>query len=186
MTFLIIIAILIFLAVVVIGIFNRFVKNKNTVKDAWSNIDVALKRRYDLIPNLVETVKGYAAHEKETLEAVIQARNAAIAVPPDDINKQIQAENQLQKTLRSIFALSEAYPDLKANTNFLQLQDKLNEIEENLERARRYYNGTVRENNTYGESFPGVLFAGAFGYQHFDYFEAEPESRENVKVDFSS
>lgn len=184
-TILIIVGLLILVGVILVGIFNRFVKNKNTVKDGWSNIDVALKRRYDLIPNLVETVKGYASHEKETLEAVIQARNVAMAVPSDDINKQIQAENQLQKTLRSIFALSEAYPDLKANTNFLQLQDKLNEIEENLERARRYYNGTVRENNTYGESFPGVLFAGMFSYQHFDYFEAETESRENVKVSFS-
>lgn len=183
--FLISIGILVFIGVLIVGIFNSFVKNKNTVKDAWSNIDVALKRRYDLIPNLVETVKGYASHEKGTLEAVIQARNAAMAVPSDDINKQIEAENQLQKTLRSIFALSEAYPDLKANTNFLQLQDKLNEIEENLERARRYYNGTVRENNTYGESFPGVIFAGMFSYQHFDYFEAEQESRENVKVSFS-
>ena len=154
------------------------------VKDAWSNIDVALKRRYDLIPNLVETVKGYAAHEKTTLERVIQARNAAIAVPSDDINAQIKAENQLQQTLRSIFALGEAYPDLKANTNFLDLQQKLNEIEENLERSRRYYNGTVRENNTYGESLPGVLFAGMFGYQHFDYFEVDETSRENVRVSF--
>lgn len=183
-TLFIIFGFVLLIGVLMVGIFNRFVKNKNTVKDGWSNIDVALKRRYDLIPNLVETVKGYASHEKETLEAVIQARNAAMAVPSDDINKQIAAENQLQQTLRSIFALSEAYPDLKANTNFLQLQDKLNEIEENLERARRYYNGTVRENNTYGESFPGVLFAGMFNYQHFDYFEAEPESRENVKVSF--
>ncbi len=168
-----------------ISIFNRFVKNRNTVKDAWSNIDVALKRRYDLIPNLVETVKGYAAHEKTTLENVIHARNAAMAVPKDDINGQIKAENALQQTLRSIFALGEAYPDLKANTNFINLQEKLNEIEENLERSRRYYNGTVRENNTYGESFPGVLFAGIFNYTHFDFFEAEAASRENVKVDFS-
>ncbi|KAA3620283.1 MAG: LemA family protein [Flavobacterium sp.] len=168
-----------------ISIFNRFVKNRNTVKDAWSNIDVALKRRYDLIPNLVETVKGYAAHEKTTLEDVINARNAAMAVPSDDINGQIKAENALQQTLRSIFALGEAYPDLKANMNFIDLQQKLNEIEENLERSRRYYNGTVRENNTYGESFPGVLFAGIFNYTHFDFFEAEAASRENVKVDFS-
>lgn len=168
-----------------ISIFNRFVKNRNTVKDAWSNIDVALKRRYDLIPNLVETVKGYAAHEKTTLENVIHARNAAMAVPKDDINGQIKAENALQQTLRSIFALGEDYPDLKANTNFINLQEKLNEIEENLERSRRYYNGTVRENNTYGESFPGVLFAGIFNYTHFDFFEAEAASRENVKVDFS-
>jgi LemA protein len=181
---LIIIGILLIVVVLMVGIFNRFVRNKNTVQDGWSNIEVALKRRYDLIPNLVETVKGYASHEKETLEAVIQARNAAMAVPSTDINQQIAAENQLQKTLRSIFALSEAYPDLKANTNFLQLQDKLNEIEDNLEKARRYYNGTVRENNTYGESFPGVVFSSMFSYTHFAYFEAEPESRENVKVSF--
>lgn len=184
-TLLFIIAIAFVIGFILIRIFNQFVKNKNTVKDAWSNIDVALKRRYDLIPNLVETVKGYATHEQETLEKVIRARNAAMEVPSGDINEQIKAENALQKSLRSIFALSESYPDLKANTNFLQLQDKLNEIEENLERARRYYNGTVRVNNTYGESFPGVLVAGAFNYQHFEYFETEPESRENVKVDFS-
>ncbi|NNF30075.1 MAG: LemA family protein [Flavobacteriaceae bacterium] len=168
-----------------VSIFNRFVKNRNTVQDAWSNIDVALKRRYDLIPNLVETVKGYAAHEKTTLENVINARNNAMAVPSDDINGQIKAENALQQTLRSIFALGEAYPDLKANMNFIDLQQKLNEIEENLERSRRYYNGTVRENNTYGESFPGVLFAMIFNYKHFDFFEADAASRENVEVDFT-
>lgn len=173
------------LGIFLISIFNRFAKNRNVVKDGWSNIDVALKRRYDLIPNLVETVKGYAKHEKSTLEDVINARNAAMQVPKGDINAQIKAENQLQQTLRSIFALSEAYPDLKANTNYLDLQEKLNEIEENLERSRRYYNGTVRENNTYGESFPGVLFAGMFKYQHFDFFETDEVSKENVKVDFS-
>ncbi|WP_410005216.1 LemA family protein [Aequorivita nionensis] len=179
------IGVIIVIAFLLVIVFNRFVKNKNVVKDGWSNIDVALKRRYDLIPNLVETVKGYAAHEKTTLESVINARNAAMAVPSDDINAKIKAENQLQQTLRSIFALGEAYPDLKANAGFLDLQQKLNEIEENLERSRRYYNGTVRENNTYGESFPGVLFAGMFGYQHFDYFETEEASRENVKVNFN-
>ena len=184
MSSLIPIAIILALAFFMVQIFNRFAKNRNVVKDAWSNIDVALKRRYDLIPNLVETVKGYAAHEKTTLEGVINARNAAMAVPSDDINAQIKAENQLQQTLRSIFALSEAYPDLKANTNFLDLQQKLNEIEINLERSRRYYNGTVRENNTYGESFPGVLVAGMFKYQHFDFFETDEASRENVKVSF--
>ena len=177
-------------ALIVIGffmvnVFNRFAANRNLVQDAWSNIDVALKRRYDLIPNLVETVKGYAKHEKSTFEDVIKARNAAIQVPDGDISGQIKAENQLQQTLRSIFALAEAYPDLKANTNFLDLQDKLNEIEENLERSRRYYNGTVRENNIYGESFPGVLFAGMFKYQKFDFFEADEASRQNIKVDFS-
>ncbi|QCX38252.1 LemA family protein [Aureibaculum algae] len=183
--FIVIGGIIVLIALFLISVFNKFVKNKNVVKDAWSNIDVALKRRYDLIPNLVETVKGYAKHEKSTLEAVISARNAAMEVPTGDINAKIKAENQLQQTLRSIFALSEAYPDLKANTNYLDLQEKLNTIEENLERSRRYYNGTVRENNTYGESFPGVLVAGMFNYQHFDYFETDEVSRENVKVDFS-
>lgn len=182
---LLLLGVVVVIVLLLVVVFNRFVKNKNMVKDAWSNIDVALKRRYDLIPNLVETVKGYAAHEKTTLENVINARNAAMAVPSNDINAQIKAENQLQQTLRSIFALSEAYPDLKANAGFLDLQQKLNEIEENLERSRRYYNGTVRENNTYGESMPGVLFAGMFGYQHFDYFEADATERENVKVNFN-
>ncbi len=184
MYLLIIIIIVLVLGFFLVQVFNRFAKNRNVVKDAWSNIDVALKRRYDLIPNLVETVKGYAAHEKTTLENVIKARNAAMAVPSDDINAQIKAENQLQQTLRSIFALGEAYPDLKANASFLDLQQKLNEIEINLERSRRYYNGTVRENNTYGESFPGVMFAGMFNYQHFDFFETDETSRENVKVRF--
>src|SRR5690606_23113714 len=113
---LIILVILIILALFLVFIYNRFVKNRNMVKDAWSNIDVALKRRYDLIPNLVETVKGYAAHEQTTLEKVINARNAAMSVPSDEINAKINAENQLQQTLRSLFALGEAYPDLKANT----------------------------------------------------------------------
>lgn len=184
MTTYIVLGIIVLLVLLMVNIFNRFAKNRNVVKDAWGNIDVALKRRYDLIPNLVETVKGYASHEKETLERVIQARNNAIQVPTGDINAQIKAENQLQQTLRSIFALSESYPDLKANVNFLDLQAKLNEIEENLERSRRYYNGTVRENNTYGESLPGALFAGMLKYQHFDFFEADAASRENVKVSF--
>ncbi|MBU2905473.1 LemA family protein [Arenibacter algicola] len=184
-TLIIFLGILALVALFLVNVFNRFATLRNLVKDAWSNIDVALKRRYDLIPNLVETVKGYAKHEKSTLEAVINARNVAMAVPSGDINAQIKAENQLQQSLRSIFALGEAYPDLKANANYLDLQQKLNEIEENLERARRYYNGSVRENNTYGESVPGVLVASLFKYQHFDYFEAEEASRANVKVDFS-
>ncbi|PKA83992.1 LemA protein [Ulvibacter sp. MAR_2010_11] len=184
-TLLLLLGLALIIALVMVSVFNRFAKNRNLVKDAWSNIDVALKRRYDLIPNLVETVKGYASHEKSTLENVINARNAAMQVPQDDINAKIKAENQLQQTLRSIFALGEAYPELKANVNYLDLQAKLNEIEENLERSRRYYNGSVRENNTYGESFPGVLFIGVFKYQHFDFFETDQASRENVKVDFS-
>jgi len=178
------IIILLLIGSTLVSIFNRFAKNRNRVKDAWSNIDVALKRRHDLIPNLVSTVKGYASHEQETLNQVIAARNAAMSAPQGDINAQIKAENMLQQSLRSLFALSEAYPNLKASTNFLDLQQKLNEIEENIERSRRYYNSTVRENNTYGESFPGVLFAGIFNYQHFDFFEAEATDRENINVYF--
>lgn len=181
---LIILSVIFVLVVIVIQIFNRFARNRNTVKDAWSNIDVALRRRYDLIPNLVDTVKGYAAHEKSTFENVVNARNAAMATPRDDINAQIKAETEFQQTLRQLFALREAYPELKANTNFLDLQQKLNQIEENLEKSRRYYNGAVRENNTYGESFPAVLFTELFNYQKFEYFETTEESRENVRVEF--
>lgn len=184
--FFIFLAILAILAFMLISIFNKFVRNKNVVKDAWSNIDVALKMRHDLIPNVVNTVKGYAAHEKETLEQVIQARNAAVSVPSGDINAQIKAENQLQQSLRGLLAIAEAYPNLKADTSFLNLQNQLAQIEENLEKTRRYYNSTVRENNTYGESFPGVMFAGMFKYQHFDYFEADANERANVVVDFKS
>ena len=189
MPIIIFLVVLFFVALIVlvwgISIYNALVSLRNRFKNAFAQIDVQLKRRYDLIPNLVETVKGYAKHEKSTFEAVINARNAAMQVPKGDINAQIKAETQLQQGLRSIFALGEAYPDLKANANFLDLQEKLNTIEENLERSRRYYNGTVRENNTYGESFPGVLFAGMFKYQHFDFFEADEASKANVKVDFS-
>lgn len=181
---LIALGVLLILAFLLIQIFNRFVKNRNKVKDAWSNIDVALKRRYDLIPNLVETVKGYATHEKDTFDAVVQARNSAMSIPSDDINAKIKAENALQQTLKSLFALREAYPELKANANFMDLQQKLDEIEINLESSRRYYNGIVRENNTYGESFPGVIFAGMFNYKHFDYFETDEAERQNVQVSF--
>lgn len=182
----IIIGALLLIGIVLMLIFNRFVKNRNMVKDAWSNIDVALKRRYDLIPNLVEIVKAYAAHERQTLEEVVKARTAAMAVAEGDINSQIKAEGQLQHALGGVFALREAYPDLKTNQNFLDLQHKLSEIEVNLERSRRYYNGTVRENNTYGESFPGIIFAGLFKYQHFNYFEATPLVRENVVIDLNT
>ena len=179
--------ILIILLVAVAGffvqIYNSLVQLRQRVKNAWAQVDVQLKRRYDLIPNLVNTVKGYAEHEKTTLENVIKARNNAVNA--EGAKDQAQAENMLSGAIRSLFALAEAYPDLKANASFLDLQQKLNEIEENLERSRRYYNGTVRENNTYGESMPGVLFAGMFSYQHFDYFEAEAAERENVKVSFN-
>lgn len=182
----ILLGVVLLLVLILTGIFNQFAKNRNVVKDAWSNIDVALKRRHDLVPNLVNTVKGYAAHEQGTLQRVISARNRAASVPPGDINAQIIAENQLQGALKSLFAVAEAYPNLKADASFLKLQTKLAEIEEHLERSRRYYNGTVRGNNTYGESMPGVLFAGMFRYQHFDYYEAAETDRENVTVDFAA
>ncbi|MCO6496263.1 MAG: LemA family protein [Chitinophagaceae bacterium] len=184
-TMIVLVIVLVLILFYATAIFNRFVRNRNIVQDAWSNIDVALKKRYDLIPNLVNTVKGYAAHEKETLTQVIASRNAAVSVPPDDIAGRIKAENQLQQSMGRLFAVAEAYPNLKADTSFLNLQSQLSQIEELLERARRYYNSTVRENNTYGESFPGILFAGVFKYRHFDFFDISESERENVKVDFS-
>ena len=182
----IILIILLGLSIVpMIKIFNRFVENKNIVKDAWSNIDVALKKRHDLIPNLVNTVKGYADHEQVTLTQVIAARNMATSVSKDDIKGQIKAENILSGTLKSLFAVTEAYPNLKADVSFINLQNQLSKIEELLERSRRFYNSTVRENITYGESFPGVIFAGFFKFQHFEFYEVSEEDRENAIVDFS-
>ncbi|MBP8726589.1 MAG: LemA family protein [Saprospiraceae bacterium] len=165
-------------------LYNGLVRAKNAVMDAWSNIDVALKKRYDLIPNLVNVVKGYAAHESGTLEKVIAARNAALQVPKGDINGQIAADTALTASLRQVFALAESYPDLKANTNFLQLQDSLNDIEQNLENARRYYNATVRENNNKVEGFPSVLIAKQFGFSTFDFYEVDEESKKPVSVQF--
>ena len=147
--------ILVVIGLVVMSMYNKLVSLKNRVLEAWSGIDVQLKRRYDLIPNLVNTVKGYAAHESGTLEKVIQARNQAMAASSGgNINAQVQAENALAGTMKSLFALAENYPDLKANTSFLQLQGSLGEIEEHLQNARRYYNALVRDNNTAVESFP--------------------------------
>lgn len=172
------------LVLIAIWLYNGLVSAKNAVLDSWSNIDVALKKRYDLIPNLVNTVKGYAAHESGTLEKVVAARNAALGVPKGDINGQIAADQALTASLRQVFALAESYPDLKANTNFLQLQGNLNEIETNLENSRRYYNATVRENNNKVEGFPAVLIAKSLGFHTFDFFETDEQSRQNVTVQF--
>ncbi len=180
----ILIGLAVLIGLIGIGLYNGLVRAKNAVMDAWSNIDVALKKRYDLIPNIVNTVKGYAAHESGTLEKVIQARNAAISLPKNDINGKIAADQALTASLRQVFALAENYPDLKANTNFLQLQDTLNEIEHNLENTRRYYNATVRENNNKVEGFPGVLIARSMGFSTFDFFETDEESRKNISVQF--
>lgn len=180
----IILGLALFLGLALMFLYNGLVRAKNAVMDAWSNIDVALKKRYDLIPNIVNTVKGYAAHESGTFEKVIAARNAALSVSKGDINGKIAADQALTSGLRQIFALAENYPDLKANTNFLQLQDTLSEIEHNLENSRRYYNATVRENNNKVEGFPAVLIASSFGFSTFDYFETDEESRKNINVQF--
>lgn len=167
-----------------VSLYNRGVRLRNKVDEAWSGISVQLKRRYDLIPNLVSTVKGYAKHEQETLEKVIQLRNQAQSVSGGSHADQIQAENALTAGLRTVFALAENYPDLKANTNFMELQGALTDIEDNLQNARRYYNAVVRDNNNYCESFPSVLVARAFGFGKEAFFEIEEQERGNVKVEF--
>ncbi|MEO0982330.1 MAG: LemA family protein [Pseudomonadota bacterium] len=176
-------------AVLVIGlilIYNDLVSKRQRCNQAFADIDVQLKQRQNLIPNIVEAVKGYASHEKETLDAVIQARQSAVnAKDPGDI---AQAEGVLSGALGRLFALAEAYPDLKANTNFLQLQDELSAIEDKLAAARRFYNSAVQDYNTAAEQFPGSLVAGAFNFVHRDFFDVG-ESREALstppKVDFS-
>ena len=171
-------------AVAIIGIYNGLIKLKNKCEEAWSDIDTQLKRRYDLIPNLVETVKGYASHEKETLEKVIQARSSAMNA--EGFQAKEQAENMLTSALKTIFALSENYPDLKANTNFLELQNTLKEIEEHIQLSRRYYNATVRDFNTKIEVFPNNMLAGMFGFKKREFFQIDEEEKKNVKVDFNN
>ncbi len=165
-----------------IGLYNRLVKLKNQAEESWSGIDVQLKRRYDLVPNLVETVKGYASHEKDTLQKVIEARNSAMN--QTGVENKAQAENQLTGALKTIFALAEAYPDLKANQGFQDLQQNLTEIEENIQNARRYYNAVVRDLNTACETFPSALIANNFGFSKRQYFEIADTERANVKVQF--
>ncbi len=175
---------LIFLGLIVLVIFyavivyNRLVALRQTCGQAWSDIDVQLKQRYDLIPNLVATVKGYAKHEKDTLEAVIQARNAAMNA--GTVTDQAAAENMLSGALKSLFALAEAYPDLKANTNFLQLQSELSDLENKIAAARRFFNNAVAEYNTACEQLPAVLFAKQFGFEKKDFFEVAAAERAAV------
>ncbi|MCB9285583.1 MAG: LemA family protein [Lewinellaceae bacterium] len=169
-----------------IMLYNKGVRLRNLVDESWSGISVQLKRRYDLIPNLVSTVKGYAKHEQETLEKVIQLRNQAqsLGSGKGNIGDQIEAEKALSAGVRGIFALAENYPDLKANTNFLELQRTLADVEDSLEKARRYYNAVVRDNNTFTETFPSVIIARMFGFEKEAFFEVEERERENVKVEF--
>ena len=165
----IIIGVLVVLVVWIIMIYNGLVAMRQRVNQSFADIDVQLKQRHDLIPNLVETVKGYATHERGTLEAVIKARNTAMAAP--GLDQKVQAENMLSGALRQLFALSESYPDLKANTNFQQLQGELSDIENKLAAARRFFNNAVQEYNTGIQNFPAVLFAGAFGFREHAFFD---------------
>jgi len=163
--------------------YNTLIKFKNRVKEAWSDIDVQLKRRYNLIPNLVETVKGYAKHEQETLAKVTEMRT--LAMQGGNIAERAEHENMLTSALKSIFALSENYPDLKANQNFLELQRELTDTENKIQAARRFYNGTVRDFNTKIEQFPSNIVAGMFSFKAREFFELENDTeREPVKVDF--
>lgn len=182
-----ILTVLIIVAVIIVfyavGLYNKFVRKRSMMEEGWSGIDVQLKKRHDLIPNLVETVKGYAKHEQGTLEKVIQARNSALKA--DGVKAQTQAENQLNSALANVFALSESYPDLKANTTFIQLQQELSNVENDLEKARRYYNATVRENNIMVESFPSNLIANTFNFRQGEFFEIEePTERATPQVKF--
>lgn len=171
------------LVVWLIAVYNGLITLKNRTDEAWSDIDVQLKRRYDLIPNLIETVKGYATHESATLEKVIQARN--MAMNAKSTADKAQAENALSGTLKTIFALSESYPDLKANQNFAQLMDELKDTEDKIQAARRFFNANVRDFNTKIQVFPNNLIAAKLSFTKYEFFEiANGAERENVKVQF--
>jgi LemA protein len=179
---------LILLAIIVgaifwlIGVYNGLIKMKNRVDEAWSDIEVQLKRRYDLIPNLVNTVKGYAAHEKEVFEKVTEARTAAMGA--GNAQEKAQAENMLTGALKSLFAVAEAYPDLKANQNFLELQREITDTEDKIQASRRFYNGNVRDFNTKIEIFPNNLIAGMLHFAKREFFDIDEKEAEPVKVEF--
>ncbi|NPV79300.1 MAG: LemA family protein [Firmicutes bacterium] len=178
----ILLVILLAIALLLVSIYNGLVSLRQRVKNAWSQIDVQLKRRYDLIPNLVETVKGYAAHEKETFEMVTRAR--AQMASAKTVAEQAEAQNAITGALRTLFAVAEAYPDLKANQNFMMLQEELAGTENKIAYARQFYNDTVMKYNTMIQSFPSNIIAGMFGFKQEEFFEIEESSREPVKVKF--
>lgn len=182
MIFIIIGAVVLFLILFVIGVYNKLVRLRNMVQDQWSQIDVLLKRRADLIPNLVETVKGYAAHESETLEAVISARNKAIsATNPHD---EMEANGELTRALGRLFALAEAYPELKANQNFLSLQGDLKDTEDKISYARQFYNDSVLSYKNELEMFPSNIVAAIFNFKPAEFFEVSDDDREVPQVKF--
>ncbi len=183
MVWIILLVVVVLLAVYGIASYNGLIRGRNQVENSWSQIDVQLKRRIDLIPNLVETVKAYAAHEKTTLEAVINARNAAISAPATPAG-QANADNQMTGALRQLFALGEAYPDLKANQNFLALQEELSATEGRVAYARQFYNDSVLGYNNKLQAFPTVFFARMLKFDKREYFETDEAAREVPKVQF--
>lgn len=181
MTIIVLIIIIVIVGLFAISTYNSLIKYRNWVKESWSQIDVQLKRRHDLIPNLVNTVKGYAKHEQETLEKVIQARNQLVTGTPQE---RIDADNEIQTALKSIFALSEAYPDLKANQNFLNLQEELTSTENKVAYSRQLYNKTVADYNIKRETFPTNLIAGMFNFHAEQQLSIPEEEREAPTVNF--
>ncbi|MCC5996712.1 MAG: LemA family protein [Oceanicaulis sp.] len=182
MEFMVFLAIIVVIGLVIVLIYNRLVALRQTTRQAWGDIDVQLKQRHDLVPNLVETVKGYAAHESQTLENVVKARQQA--VDASSVKDLAQAENMLSGALRQLFALSEAYPDLKANQNFLKLQNELADLENKIAAARRFFNNAVSEYNTAIEQFPAVVLAGMFGFTAKEFFEIGGTERATPSVSF--
>lgn len=179
----IVLAIVLILAVFICAEYNKFVRLRNRIEESFSQLDATLKKRFDLIPNLVETVKGYASHEKETLENVINARNRGMSATT--LEEVDSASKSMTNALGRLFALSESYPDLKANTNFTSLQNTLNKMEDEILASRKYYNAVVKQYNTAVEVFPSNIVAKMFGYKRKGYLEIDEKERENVKVSFN-
>ena len=185
MALLVLVGLVVAVGIFLVGLYNGLVRLRNEVKNAWAQIEVQLKRRYDLIPNLVETVKGYASHERETLESVIKARQQAINITDSVVDK-VKAENMLSQTLRSLFAVAESYPDLKANQNFLALQEELASTENKISFSRQHYNDTAMTYNNKTEMFPSNIVANTFNFESAEFFEIEDEGeREVPQVSFS-
>lgn len=178
----IIVVVLVIIGLWLAGTYNKLVRKRNNAKEGFSTMDVYLKKRFDMIPNLVETVKGYATHEKETLEAVMKARSQVASA--GTIDQKVENENMLTGALGRLFAVAENYPDLKANQNFLNLQDQLKSVEQDIANSRKFYNGTVKDLNNSIEQFPSNIVAGLFHFEKMPMFEINEESRQNVQVKF--
>lgn len=182
-----VLGIVVLLVVILVGMYNGLIRSRNRVDEAYSDIDVQLKRRYDLIPNLVETVKGYMTHERETLVKLTEARTSAMQVhdnPGASLADREKVENQLSGTLKTLFAVTENYPELKASQNFLQLQDEISDTENKIQASRRFYNGNVRDFNTKIQVFPTNFFAGLLNFKKYDFFQAAEAEKQNVQVKF--